>query len=172
MIRKIVLLLSGSLAMAAPALAFQFDSIDGGTLNTEDWRGQPVLVVNTASRCGFTKQYDGLQALYDTYGDQGLVVLAVPSNDFRQELGNAEDVKEFCEVNFGLTIPMTDIIRVKGSRAHPFYQWVAETDGFKPRWNFNKILLAPDGSVAATFRSRTNPQSSEITDPIEAMLAE
>lgn len=151
---------------------FTFQSIDGGTISSADWAGHPVLVVNTASRCGFTPQYDGLQALYDTYRDQGLIVLAVPSDDFRQELSSAEEVKEFCDVNFGLTMPMTDITHVRGSDAHPFYKWVAAQSGFEPGWNFNKILIAPDGSINATFGSTTRPESAAITGPIQAMLAQ
>ena len=159
---------------ALPALAaqsFSFASIDGGNLSLDDWKGRPVLVVNTASRCGFTPQYDGLQALHDRYKDAGLVVLAIPSDDFRQELSSAEEVKEFCEVNFNLTLPMTDITHVRGPEAHPFYKWVADTAGFQPGWNFNKVLIAPDGSIAGTFGSTVGPDSTAITGPVEDMLA-
>lgn len=158
-----------SFAHAAPT-GFTFPSIDGGEIDLTAWRGQPVLVVNTASRCGFTNQYDGLQTLYDTYRDRGLVVLAVPSNDFRQELGSNEDVKEFCEVNFGLDIPMTTITPVLGNAAHPFYQWLKSETGFAPRWNFNKVLIAPDGHVAATFGSNARPMSRTVTSAITALL--
>ncbi|QIE42155.1 glutathione peroxidase [Rhodobacteraceae bacterium SC52] len=154
------------------AQAFEFNSIDGGTLDLDGWKGRPVLVVNTASLCGFTPQYEGLQTLFETYSDRGLIVLAVPSNDFRQELSGEEDVKDFCEVTFGLTIPMTEITHVRGGKAHPFYQWVAKEAGFTPRWNFNKVLLAPDGSVEATFQSSTRPMDASITQPIEAMLTQ
>ena len=147
-----------------------FPSIDGGTLALEDWRGQPVLVVNTASRCGFTPQFDGLQELYDTYRDRGLVVLAVPSDDFRQELASAEAVKEFCAVNFNLTLPMTDITPVTGAKAHPFYKWVAAQTGFVPQWNFNKVLIGPDGAVVASWGSVTRPMSRPIVSQIEALL--
>lgn len=147
-----------------------FPSIDGGTLNTGDWSGQPVLVVNTASQCGFTGQYDGLQALYDTYRDQGLVVLAVPSDDFQQELGSAEEVNEFCDLNFALDLPMADITHVKGAQAHPFYRDVAEATGFTPRWNFNKVLIGPEGDVVGTWGSATKPQSAKIIGAIEALL--
>ncbi len=162
------------LCIAGPAAAapqFIFPSIDGGEIDTADWAGHPVLVVNTASRCGFTPQYDGLQALYDTYRDRGLIVLAVPSQDFRQELSSAEDVKEFCEINFDLDMPMTDITNVRGPQAHPFYKWVAETAGFTPSWNFNKILIGADGEVDATFGSTARPESATIVAPIEAILA-
>ena len=165
--RLILLLLT---LFPVPALAFTFASIDGGSLDLEAWKGRPVLVVNTASRCGYTRQYDGLQALYDRYRDRGLVVLAVPSNDFRQELASAEEVAEFCEVNFNLTLPMTDITPVLGSGAHPFYRWLATEHGFAPAWNFNKVLIGPDGLPVATWGSSARPQSRQITDRIEALL--
>jgi len=159
---------------ASPLLAeprdFRFASIDGGTLSLADWSGRPVLVVNTASRCGFTPQYDGLQALYDRYRDRGLVVLAVPSQDFRQELGSDAAVKEFCELNFDLDLPMTTITPVRGPGAHPFYRWLSQTRGWQPSWNFNKVLIGPDGSVAGTWGSAARPQSKAITGPIEALL--
>lgn len=160
------------LVVSMPARAFEFASIDGGQLETDAWRGRPVLVVNTASKCGFTPQYDGLQALHDRYSPQGLVVLAVPSNDFQQELASESAVKDFCDVNFGLTLPMTEITHVKGAAAHPFYKWLAREHGFTPRWNFNKVLIAPDGSVAATYGSGTRPEDAELVSRIEAMLAQ
>ena len=155
---------------AMPLGAFTFSSIEGAELPLDAWRGQPVLVVNTASRCGFTYQYDGLQELYDAYRDKGLVVLTVPSNSFRQELATAKQVKEFCAVNFSLDLPMADLTDVRGRNAHPFYKWVREETGFVPNWNFNKILIAPDGTVAGTWRSGTKPPSAKIIGPIEAML--
>ena len=114
-----------ALLPAAAFAGFSFPSIDGGTIDLDDFRGRPVLVVNTASLCGFAPQFDDLQALHEEYADRGLVVLAVPSDDFRQELASGEQVKEFCAVNFDLTIPMTDITRVMGDQAHPFYKWLA-----------------------------------------------
>lgn len=155
---------------AVAGLASPFVSIDGGALAVSDWAGRPVLVVNTASRCGFTRQYDDMQALYDRYRDRGLVVLAVPSNDFRQELATAEEVKEFCAVNFDLTLPMTDITPVKGADAHPFYAWVRAETGFVPAWNFNKVLIGPDGRVAGHWGSGTQPLSGAITKVIDALL--
>ena len=150
----------------------QFASIDGGFIEMSDWAGQPVLVVNTASQCGFTGQYAGLQNLYNSYRDEGLIVLAVPSDDFKQELDSAEEVKEFCELNFGLDLPMADITHVKGSEAHPFYKSLRAEFGFVPRWNFNKVLIAPDGTVVATWGSRTKPMSIEIRKSVEALLDE
>ncbi len=156
---------------AAAAGQFSFTSIDGGTLALEGYRGHPVLVVNTASLCAFTPQYMGLQALYDKYRDRGLVVLAVPSDDFNQELATAGQVKSFCQANFDLTLPMTDITHVKGAEAHPFYKWLAATKGFTPGWNFNKVLLGPDGQVLGTWGSTTRPESSRIVDKIEPLLS-
>lgn len=165
-------LIAGTMASAALAAgkAFIFDSIDGGTMSLEDWTGRPVLVVNTASLCGFTPQYDGLQALHDQYSGRGLVVLAVPSDDFRQELGSEAEVKEFCAVNFDLTLPMTEITHVKGSAAHPFYKWLAAEHGFTPGWNFNKVLIGPNGDVVGTWGSAVKPQSKAIVSKIEPLL--
>ncbi|WP_136442679.1 glutathione peroxidase [Pacificoceanicola onchidii] len=159
--------------VALPALAaqsFTFDSIDGGTIDLGQWKGQPVLVVNTASKCGFTRQYNGLQDLYERYAPQGLVVLAVPSNDFKQELASGDQVKEFCAVAFDLTLPMTDITKVRGAQAHDFYRTLRETKGWEPQWNFNKVLVAPDGSIAATWGSTTRPMSRPIIAAIETFL--
>ncbi len=147
-----------------------FPSIDGGSLSIEDWRGRPVLVVNTASQCGFTGQYADLQRLYDRYRARGLVVLAVPSDDFNQELATAAEVKQFCELNYDLDLPMTDISSVRGAAAHPFYRAVRDATGFEPAWNFNKILLAPDGSVSATWGASVKPVSRKVTQKIEALL--
>ncbi len=155
--------------MATPSQA-TFTNIDGGSHSLSAWEGQPVLVVNTASQCGFTPQYEGLQELHETYKDRGLVVLAVPSDDFNQELDSADEVKEFCEITFGLDLPMTDITSVKGPDAHPFYQSVKAETGFSPKWNFNKVLIAPDGSVAGTWGSSTRPTSRTIKRAIEALL--
>lgn len=173
MIRKSILLValivSGFQAKALD-LTSPFESIDGGTLSLADWSGKPILVVNTASRCGFTKQYGGLQALYDSYRDRGVVVLAVPSNDFRQELSSGEEVKEFCELQFGIDMPMTDITHVKGPQSHPFFQSLKQEAGFVPSWNFNKVLIGPDGDLIATYGSTTRPQSSRIKREIEELL--
>ncbi len=161
------------LALPAAALDLQtdFTNIDGGSHRLADWSGRPVLVVNTASMCGFTGQYDALQTLYDTYRDRGLVVLAVPSDDFNQELASDTEVKDFCEINYDLTLPMTGITKVRGTDAHPFYRSVAQEAGFTPRWNFNKILLGPDGRVVATYGAPVKPMSSQITGEIEKLLS-
>ena len=170
-LRALLLGLPVAAAAAEPPPDFRFASIDGGEIALDDLREKgPVLVVNTASRCGFAPQYDGLQALADRYGPRGLTVLAVPSNDFRQELGSGSEVRDFCAVNFDLTIPMTEITHVRGAEAHPFYRWLKQTHGFTPRWNFQKVLIAPDGTLAGTWGSFTGPTSDSVTRSIEALL--
>jgi glutathione peroxidase len=164
-----VALLVGTQASALDLNA-PFASIDGGTLSIAQWSGQPVLVVNTASQCAFTRQYRELQDLYDRYRDRGLVVLAVPSDDFNQELATDAEVKEFCELQFGIDMPMTGITHVKGEDAHPFYVSLQKEVGFVPQWNFNKVLIDQDGKVVETFRSRVSPMSQTITREIEALL--
>lgn len=154
---------------ARTAHDFSFTAIEGGPLPMSDFAGKPVLVVNTASRCGFTHQYDRLQALYDAYRDRGFVVLGVPSQDFRQELATSEDVKKFCEVNFGLDFPMTEIEKVRGDDAHPLFRWLAG-QGAAPAWNFNKFLIAPDGRFVAHYGSSVRPDSPKITDRIAPLL--
>ncbi len=170
--RAFVTLIAFVLAVPAVALDLDqpFENIDGGTLKISDWRGQPVLVVNTASLCGFTGQYAALQSLYDMYRDDGLVVLAVPSDDFQQELHDNAEIKEFCEIQYGLDLPMTGITHVRGPSAHPFYASLARETGFTPTWNFNKVLIGPDGSVIDTFGSPVKPMSRKITSQIEPLL--
>ena len=169
-----ILLIFISIFIGASAMShasqFIFKSADGGMINLEDFRGKPVLVVNTASRCGFTGQLETLQKLSDTYQEEGLTVLAVPSNDFNQELATIEAVKEFCSVNYSLTLPMTESTSVRGKNAPPFFKWVKETTGFSPKWNFNKILIGPSGKVVQTFGSLTRPTSGAITREIEKYL--
>lgn len=160
---------------AAPASAHDitFTSIDGDPLPLSDFAGSAVLVVNTASLCGFTYQYDGLQTIYDQYRDRGLVVLGVPSNDFgRQEPGEADEIKTFCEVNFNIDFPLTEKQSVKGDGAHPFFRYVADTLGNDslPRWNFHKYLIDPDGQLVGAWSSRAEPSGAEITDAIEKTL--
>ena len=163
-------LVTAALLPATAFAGFTFPSIDGGKIDLADYAGRPVLVVNTASLCGFAPQFDDLQTLHDTYAAQGLVVLAVPSNDFRQELGNAAEVKEFCAVNFDLTVPMTDITPILGTEAHPFFAWLAAEHDFVPGWNFNKVLLDGQGDVVDTWGSVMRPTAEPITSQIEALL--
>ncbi len=157
---------------AIPVLAseFKFDEINGGKLSLSDFRGKAVLIVNTASRCGFTSQYAGLQKLYDRYRDHGLVVIAVPSGDFRQELEKEDMVKQFCEINYELTVPMTSITNVRGPDAHPFYKWIKREYGFAPAWNFNKILLDQKGLMVASFGSTARPMGRRIIRSIHKLI--
>jgi glutathione peroxidase len=149
---------------------FRFNSIDGGQIGFRDWSGRPVLVANTASLCGYTPQYADLQALYDAYKDRGLVVLAVPSDDFNQELSSEEEVKDFCELNYDLDLPMTGITHVRGGEAHPFFAWLREEQGFEPQWNFNKVLIGVDGRVVGTWGSNEEPTGPAIRGAVEAAL--
>ena len=153
---------------ADSAPSFQFTAIDGGSYDTANWRGKPVLVVNTASMCGYTPQYADLQALSDLYGDKA-VVLAVPSDDFNQELASEAEVKDFCELNYNLTLPMTTIAHVAAGEVHPFYAWVSDTTGFVPGWNFNKVLIGPDGNFVQAWGSDDQPMGA-VKDAMDAIL--
>lgn len=156
------------------AYDFTFTSIEGHPLPLAQFEGKVVLVVNTASRCGFTPQYSDLQTVWERYRERGLVVLGVPSNDFgNQEPGSEGDIKTFCEVNFNVDFPMTTKVHVKGERAHPFYKWAAGEAGAagKPRWNFHKYLLGPDGELVEWFSTSTAPTSDKVTKAIESELA-
>jgi glutathione peroxidase len=171
------LALTAACAFAFPALAvggsahdFSFTAIEGDPLSMAEYAGRPVLVVNTASRCGFTGQYKGLQALYDKHRDAGLVVLGVPSGDFRQELSSNEEVKNFCEMTYGIDFPMTEIEPVTGPRAHPLFAWMAD-QGAVPNWNFNKFLIGPDGRLVQRYGSTTSPDDPKLVARIESLLA-
>ena len=156
------------MAHADPAPSFQFTAIDGGSYDTAKWRGKPVLVVNTASLCGYTPQFADLQALSDHYGDKA-VVLAVPSDDFNQELASEAEVKDFCELNYSLTLPMTTIAHVAAGNVHPFYAWISDTTGFVPGWNFNKVLIGQDGNFVQAWGSNDQPMGA-VKDAIDAIL--
>ena len=155
------------------AYQFEFAAIDGTLLPLAAWRDRPVLVVNTASFCGYTPQYRDLEALWRRYRERGLVVLGVPSNDFgQQEPGSASEIKQFCETNYQVDFPLTEKYRVIGGDAHPFYRWVTAQIGEDgaPRWNFHKYLIGPDGSLAGAWPSRVGPLDPAITGEIEGML--
>ena len=151
---------------------FKINSISGDIIDLNDYRGKPVLVVNTASYCGFTKQYADMQKLWEKYKDKGLIVLGVPSNSFNQEKKNNDEVKEFCEVNFSINFPITEITDVKGDNAHEIYKWAKENHGKSavPKWNFYKILINKEGKIEDTYASLTNPTSKKITKKIESLL--
>ena len=149
---------------------FNFELIEGDSINSDDLSGKVVLITNTASKCGFTNQYEGLQKIYDKYKLSGFEIIAVPSNDFFQEFSTGEKVKNFCETNFNITFPITTVTKVTGKNAHPFYVWLRETHSFKPRWNFNKILIDKNGNVIDTFGSIVGPNSKKLTSKIEMLL--
>jgi glutathione peroxidase len=156
------------------AYQFEFTSLDGGDkLPLAAWRGRPVLVVNTASYCGYTPQYRDLEELWRRYRDRGLVVLGVPSNDFgEQEPGTAAEIKRFCETTYQVDFPLTEKYRVVGAAAHPFYRWVAATLGeaATPRWNFHKYLIGPDGQLAGVWPTQVRPSANAIIAEIEKAL--
>ncbi|MEQ8604323.1 MAG: glutathione peroxidase [Marivibrio sp.] len=155
------------------AHAFSFPGIDGRALSLADFAGAPILVVNTASFCGFTDQYEALQALYARYRDRGFAVVGVPSNDFgRQEPGTAEEIQAFCTGVYGVEFPLADKQTVRGPDAHPFYLWARDALGPEnaPRWNFHKYLVGPDGALAAAFPSRVRPDAPELLQAIERLL--
>ena len=151
---------------------FSIVSITGETINFKDYKNKAVLLVNTASYCGFTKQYDELQELWDLYKDKGLIVLGVPSNSFNQEKKTNADVKEFCEINFNINFPLSTITEVKGENAHEIFLWAKENHGKSavPKWNFHKILINKEGKVEDTFASFTKPMSKKIRLKIEKIL--
>ena len=151
---------------------FKINSISGDIIDLSEFKGKPVLIVNTASYCGFTKQYEDMQKLWENYRERGLVVLGIPSNSFNQEKNNNSEVKEFCEVNFNINFPMTEITNVKGDDAHEIYKWAKENHGKSavPKWNFYKILINKEGKVEDTYASLTKPTSKKIIKKIESLL--
>ena len=151
---------------------FSIKSITAETIDFKDYKNKVILVVNTASYCGFTKQYDELQKLWDLYKKKGLIVLGVPSNSFNQEKSNNADVKEFCEVNFNISFPITTITEVKGENAHELFKWAKENHGKSaiPKWNFHKILINKEGAVEDTFVSFTKPMSKKILKKLDEIL--
>ena len=151
---------------------FKINSISGGIIDLNEFKGKPVLVVNTASYCGFTKQYEDMQKLWENYREKGLIVLGIPSNSFNQEKNNNNEVKDFCEVNFNINFPMTEITNVKGDDAHEIFKWAKENHGKSavPKWNFYKILINKEGKVEDTYASLTKPTSKKIIKKIESLL--
>ena len=151
---------------------FKIESISGEVIDFKDYKNKVVLLVNTASYCGFTKQYDELQELWDLYKTKGLIVLGVPSNSFNQEKKNNTDVKKFCEVNFNINFPLTSITEVKGSNAHELFLWAKGNHGKSavPKWNFHKLLIDKNGKINDTFASFTKPMSKKIINKIEKLL--
>jgi len=151
---------------------FKIQSISGKIINLKDFENKVILVVNTASYCGFTKQYADLQKLWDMYKEKGLIVLGIPSNSFNQEKNSDDQVKDFCQVNFNINFPLSTISDVKGDNAHEIYKWAKNNYGKSavPKWNFYKILINKEGKIEETFTSFTNPMSKKIINRIEKIL--
>jgi glutathione peroxidase len=181
--RRLVLALLGSTftssafaqapAMSRPtAYAFAFDGLDGGSLRLAEHAGKPILIVNTASQCGYTPQYAGLQELWKRYKDRGLLIIAVPSNDFGgQEPGGPKEINQTAHGEYKVGFPLAAKADVKGPSAHPFYKWAAvEKPGEGPRWNFHKYLVGRDGLIAAVFSTQTEPADPRVIAAIEKEL--
>jgi len=155
------------------AYDFNFKDLDGSEISLSEYKDKVIIVVNVASQCGFTKQYEDMQNIWDKYQEQGIVMLGIPSNDFgNQEPGTSKDIKNFCESKFGITFPMTEKAIVKGENAHPFYKWAKENHGKSavPKWNFHKIIIGKDGKIFDTFTSITKPSSKKFIKAIEKAL--
>ena len=154
------------------AYDFSFKDIDGNNLKFKDYKGKVLLIVNTASFCGFTSQYKAMQALWDDYKDKDFVLIGIPSNDFYQESDTEKEVKNFCERTFGVNFPMTSITSVRGKDAHPFYKWAKLTYGTKtvPKWNFHKILIDKNGKVVETYSSMTKPTDDKVVSKIDSLF--
>ena len=166
---------AGALAMAADqdrtAWNFSFPAIEGGTLDFATYAGRVLLVTNTASFCGYTYQYEGLQKLHADKSPAGLTVIGIPSQDFNQESADNATVKTFCETRFDIDFPLSAISHVRGARAAPFYAWVNAQRNWQPEWNFNKVLIGRDGRIAGTFGSGDEPGSTLLMSAIGGELA-
>ena len=155
------------------AYDFKFKDLDGSDLNLSEFKNKIIIVVNVASQCGFTKQYEDMQNIWEQYQEKGIVIIGVPSNDFgNQEPGSNQEIKTFCQAKFGITFPMTEKVIIKGSEAHPFYLWAKKNHGKSavPKWNFHKIIINKTGKIDQTFSSITNPSSKKFKKAIENLL--
>ena len=167
---RIVLILKlfilSSMSFSNSLYNFSFTSIDGKNLELKSFKNKVVLLVNTASMCGFTKQYQALEKVYQDYKNKGLIVLGVPSNSFKQEYTDEKKVKDFCETKFNITFPMTKVTPVIGEDKHEFYQWLESEHGVKPKWNFYKFIFNKKGEFVDAFSSMTKPNSNKILNII------
>ena len=155
------------------AYDFQFNDLDGSPLSLSEYKGKIIIAVNVASQCGFTKQYEDMQKVWEKYQSKGIIMLGIPSNDFgKQEPGTSKEIKNFCEAKFGITFPMTEKVLVKGPEAHPFYIWAKKNHGESavPKWNFHKIIIGTDGKVIDTFASITSPSSRRFIKALESLI--
>ena len=159
--------------VSADVYQFNFNSIDGKEINLNDFKGKPIFIVNTASLCGFTYQYNDIEALYKKYKKDGLIVIGIPSNDFgNQELSSNKKVKEFCNINFNISFYLTEITNIKGDSGHPFFKWIKKEAGFLafPKWNFYKYLINKEGLLVKWYASTTRPISNKITKEIDKII--
>ena len=154
------------------AYDYEFIGLDGNLIKLSDYKDKVIVVVNVASRCGYTPQYEDLQSLWSNYKEKDLIVIGVPTNNFRQEPGSNKEIKNFCETNFGITFPMTEKTNVIGNKSHPFFKWAKNNYGIGaiPKWNFHKIIIGKDGKVADTFSSITKPSSKKFLKVIENLI--
>ena len=155
------------------AYNFSFNDLDGSKLNLSEFKNKVIIVVNVASQCGFTSQYEDMQEIWDSYQKKGIIMIGVPSNDFgNQEPGSNSEIKNFCEAKFGITFPVTEKVIVKGEDAHPFYKWARENHGKAaiPKWNFHKIIIGKNGKIYDTFASITNPTSKKFVKALEKAI--
>ena len=155
------------------AYDFKFNDLDGSALSLSEYKGKVIVVINVASQCGFTNQYEDMQKIWEKYQDKGIVMLGVPANDFgKQEPGSNSEIKKFCESKFGISFPMTEKVSVKGPKAHPFYIWARENHGKSavPKWNFHKIIIDKNGKIAETFWSIVNPSSKKFIKTLEKLI--
>ena len=170
----IMTLFSTSLIAEGNKLAydFSFKNIDGGEIKLSEYKNKIIVVVNVASKCGFTNQYKDMQKIWEDYQKKNVIILGVPSSDFNQELETSEKIKTFCETTFGITFPMTTKVSVKGTNAHPFYTWAKDNFGKSavPKWNFHKIIINKEGKVVDTFSSITNPSSKKFIKALERLI--
>jgi glutathione peroxidase len=159
-----------SYAACPPLYDHQFNTLQGEKISLCDYQSKPILVVNTASKCGFTPQFNALEALYKKYHSKGLLVIGFPSNDFNQELSTDKEVKDFCKLTYAVEFPMTTKSNVTGKNANPFYQELIKASGQMPIWNFHKYLILPQAKKVYAFTSDVTPDSSEIVDKIKSEL--
>ena len=154
------------------AYNYEFNGLDGGLIKLSEFKNKVIVVVNVASRCGYTPQYKDLQKLWSTYKEKNLIVIGVPTNNFRQEPGSNKEIKNFCETNFGISFPMTEKINVIGNNSHPFYKWARNSYGMGaiPKWNFHKIIIDRNGKIIDTFNSFTKPSSKKFIKIIEKLI--
>ena len=151
------------------AYDFSFINIEEGLINLKDYKGKTLIIVNVASRCGFTNQYDDLQRLWSNYKNKGVVVIGIPSNNFKQEPGSNKEIRKFCESTFGVDFPMAEKTNIIGKNAHPFFKWAKKNYGIAavPKWNFHKIIINKNGKISNTFTSITKPYSKKFINFIE-----